>query len=47
MKGLSRRAVLKLMGATVVTGFGLTGYAFGYEPLIDLSVAATRLTPPK
>ena len=42
----TRRTVLKLAGATVITGAGLTSYAFGIEPRFRLVTTFYRLTPP-
>jgi uncharacterized protein len=42
----SRRAFLKLVGATGLSGLGLTSYAFAIEPRFRLDVTRYRLTPP-
>lgn len=42
----SRRAFLKLLGATGLVGLGLTSYAFAIEPHFRLNVTRYRLTPP-
>ncbi|KAB2871360.1 MAG: metallophosphoesterase [Bauldia sp.] len=43
---ISRRAFLKLSGATMVAGVGLSSYAFAIEPWYRLLVTPYRLTPP-
>ncbi len=42
---ITRRQFIKLFGATVATGIGGAGYAFGFEPLIRLEVTRYQLTP--
>lgn len=44
---ISRRTFLKSLGALLFAGFGLTGYAFGVEPILRMNVTNYRLTPPR
>ncbi|MCC0015440.1 MAG: metallophosphoesterase [Rhodobiaceae bacterium] len=43
---ISRRTLLKLFGATVLTGAGLGAYAFGIEPGLRLRVQRHAVSPP-
>ncbi|QND48146.1 metallophosphoesterase [Rhizobium lusitanum] len=43
---ISRRGFLKLFGGSVAGLMALGGYAFGYEPVVRLSVTRYQLTPP-
>ena len=43
---ISRRTFLRLSGATVLAGAGLSSYAFAVEPWMRLVVTPYRLTPP-
>lgn len=43
----SRRSFLKLFGATVLAGVGLSSYALAIEPRLRLAVTHYRLTPPR
>ncbi len=42
---IGRRGFLKLFGGSIVGLMTLGGYAFGYEPIVRLSVTRYRLTP--
>lgn len=44
---ISRRALLKFFGATVLTGASLGAYAFGIEPGLRLRVQHYAFTPPR
>jgi predicted MPP superfamily phosphohydrolase len=43
---IGRRGFLKLFGSSIAGLMTLGGYAFGYEPVVRLSVARYQLTPP-
>ncbi|MCP4383326.1 MAG: metallophosphoesterase [Hyphomicrobiales bacterium] len=43
---ISRRAFLKLFGASALIGLGMGSYTFGIEPRFRLVVTRHRLTPP-
>jgi uncharacterized protein len=44
---LTRRRVLKGLGATLAAGIGMTGYAFGIEPRFRLVTTRYRVLPPQ
>ncbi len=46
-RGFTRRNVLKGLGATVLSGVALAGYAFGIEPRYRLRTTHYALSPPK